>query len=121
MTEPLTVGVEEEFHLVDPQTRTLVNDADAVLAQLTDAGENRFELEIKQSMIETATAVCASLADIRRNITQLRERLVEGAERVDRQVIACGTAPLGHWRDGALTPDDRYERIVELHQQVVWE
>lgn len=121
MTEPLTVGVEEEFHVVDPDTRTLVNGSAAVLAELNDKDGNRFEAEIKQSMVETATRVCHSLAEVRENLTQLRAMLTGAAESVGRRVIASGTAPMGHWRDGALTPNERYARIVDLHQQVVWE
>ena len=121
MTERLTFGVEEEFHLVDPESRTLVYDSAAVLAELEAIGDNRFEHEIKQSMIETATAVCTTLDDMRANLTLLRAALRLAAEEAGRAVIASGTAPMGHWRDIALTPDERYARIVDLHQQVVWE
>ena len=121
MTSPLTVGVEEEFHVIDPQTRALANDAEPILARLSDVGDNRFEAEIKQSMVETATAVCTTLAEVRDNLTILRSHLVRAAGEVGRGVIASGTAPMGHWRDGRLTPDERYARIVDLHQQVVWE
>ncbi|HVM18399.1 MAG TPA: glutamate--cysteine ligase [Egibacteraceae bacterium] len=118
---PLTIGVEEEFHVVDPDTRTLSNDGDKVLLEVEDIGDNRFEAEIKQSMVETATAVCSTLDEVRSNLTLLRGELVAGAARAGRAVAASGTAPLGHWRDGVLTPDERYARIVDLHQQVVWE
>ncbi len=121
MTGRLTLGVEEEFHVVDPATRRLTNDADAVLAGLDEVDGNRFEREIKQSMVETATAVCETLDDVRNNVVLLRRHLVERAETVNRCVVAAGTTPLGHWREQALTEDERYARIVDLHQQVVWE
>lgn len=121
MTTRLTLGVEEEFHVVDPRTRSLANDADAVLAATAALGENRFEAEIKQTMIETATAVCTSIDEVRLNLTLLRRELARAAATADRCVVAAGTAPMGHWRDSQLTPDDRYGAIVDLHQQVVWE
>ena len=119
--DTLTVGVEEEFHIVDRSTRTLANSGERLLAALDDIGDNRYEHEIKQSMIETATGICSSLAEVRENLVALRTRLASTAEELGLGVSASGTAPLGHWRDGALTPDERYARIVDLHQQVVWE
>jgi carboxylate-amine ligase len=121
VSERLTVGVEEEYHVVDADTRRLANDADGILAAVPDLGDNVFESEIKQTMVEAATAVCATLADIRRNITLLREGLVRAASERNRLIVAAGSAPIGHWRDSALTPDERYAGIVDLHQQVVWE
>lgn len=99
----------------------LSNDAAAVLDGLTPIDGNVFESEIKQTMVETATAVCATLDEIRGNLTLLRSTLCASAERVGRAVLASGTAPLGHWRDVAMTPDNRYSRILDLHQQVVAE
>jgi glutamate---cysteine ligase / carboxylate-amine ligase len=119
--DTLTVGVEEEFHIVDGATRTLANESERLVAALDDIGDNRFELEIKQSMVETATGVCSSLAEVRASLVALRTRLTQTAADLGLAVTASGTAPLGHWRDGALTPDERYARIVDLHQQVVWE
>ena len=121
MTQRLTVGVEEEFHVVDPETRTLVNAAAEVLDGIEPIDGNAFEYEIKQTMVEVGTAVCDTLEDVRRNLGLVRGRLVKSAENAGRRVIASGTAPLGHWRDVALTADERYARIVDLHQQVVWE
>lgn len=121
MTTPLTVGVEEEFHVVDPATGTLANDADAVLGRTAPLDDNLYSSEIKQTMVETATAICTTLDDVRRNLTILRSGLVEAAGKVDRAVLASGSAPMGHWRDSQLTPDGRYAGIVDLHQQVVWE
>ena len=117
----VTVGVEEEFHVVDPVTRSLVNDGARVLRGIPDLGENVVEKEIKQSMVETATAVCATMGEVREHLTTLRRAMTKAAESVGRRVVAAGTVPLGHWRDIALTPDERYARIVDLHQQVVWE
>lgn len=116
-----TVGVEEEFHVVDPVTRSLANDADLILAGVGDLGANVVDKEIKQSMVETATAICHTMAEVREHLTTLRRAVTKAAEGVDRRVIASGTVPLGHWRDITLTPDERYARIVDLHQQVVWE
>ena len=117
----LTVGVEEEFHVVDPESRWLTNDAAAILSAVPDLGENVVEGEIKQSMVESATAICRSLSDVREHLTTLRRALTKAAESTGRSLIAAGTVPLGHWRDTALTPDERYAAIVDLHQQVVWE
>ena len=117
----LTVGVEEEFHVVDPATRALANDAAAILDGLEPIDGNIFESEIKQTMLETATTVCTTLEEIRNNLTLLRSTLCKSAEEVGRAVLASGTAPLGHWRDVQMTPDNRYGRILDLHQQVVAE
>ena len=72
-------------------------------------------------MVETATAVCSTLDDVRSNLTLLRTALVGAADATGCAVLATGTAPLGHWRDVELTPDSRYERILGLHRQVVEE
>lgn len=112
--QPLTVGVEEEFHVVDPATRRLANDGGAILARLGSGDGRLFEEELKQTMVETATSVCANLAEVRAELVALRTDVAHAAAAVGRVVAAAGTLPTADWHSAAATHTDRYERIIDL-------
>ncbi len=118
---PLTVGVEEEFTVVDPATGRLANGAARILDRLDDRDACSFSSEIRATMVETATAVCDTLDTVRAQLVESRGAVVAAAEASGLAVVAAGTPPLGSWRDAEMTPSTRYGRILQLHQQVVRE
>ncbi len=114
----LTLGVEEELHVVDPSTHGLANVGEEVVAGLEDAGGGEFAGEIKRSMVETCTAVCTTLPDLRRELVRLRREAVDAAGARGRRLAASGTLPLADWRHAETASVERYHRIVALHRQV---
>lgn len=112
-----TIGIEEEFQIIDPETRELSSGVKEIRAA---AGAHPAEVqsEIYQSMIETATPVCASLGDARRELVRLRRMVITAAEEAGARLGAAGTHPISHWQDQDITPRDRYHTTTQHFQQV---
>ncbi|HWB71925.1 MAG TPA: glutamate--cysteine ligase [Egibacteraceae bacterium] len=114
-----TIGIEEEFHLVDPVTRSLTPDAELVLSGRT--WDERVVAELQRSMIETRTGVCRTLGQLRDQLVDLRRELIAAAGEVERWVVAAGTVPSFDWRQQRITPDPRFERMAHDFQHVARE
>lgn len=113
-----TVGVEEEFHLVDPTTRQIAPDAEWVLGR---AGSDRIEPELQKSQVETGTAVCETLADVREELKRARKDASDAAEGAGRQIAATGTHPISDWRSTEMFPKDAYLQLERNYQQLARE
>jgi carboxylate-amine ligase len=109
-----TVGVEEEFLLVDPVTRRPVPAAplivDAVAGEQVDVHR-----ELTPAQIETVTRVCGDLAELYDQLVSGRRRLVSAARRAGCRVIGSGTPPIGDPGPPPLTRDPRYGRMAIAH------
>jgi carboxylate-amine ligase len=112
------IGVEEEFHLVDLQTRRASPAVDAMLDQLD--GES-FAPELQRSLVEANTAPCESLDELRAELCRLRRRLNEVAEPLGLGVVAAGTVPLVDLLGTDISAGARYERMQHDYQLLVRE
>jgi glutamate---cysteine ligase / carboxylate-amine ligase len=113
-----TLGVEEEFQLIDPETRELKSHIQELLETATDRQRERMKPELHQSIIEIATDICENIAEVRRQVTDVRTQIINLAARGGMRVGAAGTHPFSHWRDQLITPSERYDQIVAELQQV---
>jgi carboxylate-amine ligase len=115
-----TLGIEEEFQLIDPETRDLRSHIQELLADGETAASLREQLkpELHQSVIEVGTSICANIQVARREVTVLRRDLAALARRNGLTIAASGTHPFARWEDQAITVHPRYEEIVEDLQQV---
>lgn len=99
--EDFTVGVEEEFFVVDAATGALRHDA----AEIVDRGRaplgHVIDHELKRSQAETGTAVCRDIGEVRSSVTELRRRLGTAAREVGARLVASGTLldERGEWED----------------------
>ena len=107
-----TLGVEEEYHLVDAETMALA-DAPDVVAEAVALLGGRAQGEISTSQLEVASSVLTTLADVRREVRELRRGADAAAQRHGCRILPTGTHPSGTWREQTLTPDRRYEELVE--------
>ena len=108
---PLTVGVEEEFLLVDYRTRRVSPRAPLVLAAA--AGRvSGLQPEITQFQVETATPICHTMAEVRENLLASREELVGTARRHGLRLAAVGTPVLGRAAPPPLTDNARYHQMA---------
>jgi glutamate---cysteine ligase / carboxylate-amine ligase len=114
----LTLGVEEEFHLVDLSTRRLTARASEVLAALASR-EGTYAAELQQSVVETNTGVCSTLDDLRSELVSLRTELITKAESLGIGVAAAGTMPLPVPLQITETP--RFRRMLAEYQLLVRE
>lgn len=117
-----TLGVEEEFHLVDPMTGRLRPAIEEILAA-ADAGAG-LTPELVTSTVETATPVCRSLAEIRATLGTTRRAVTAAAARVGLAAVAAGTVPgPGGSRPTRedIHPGDRYGAMAEAYARLAWE
>ncbi|GIE93122.1 carboxylate--amine ligase/circularly permuted type 2 ATP-grasp protein [Paractinoplanes rishiriensis] len=109
----LTLGVEEELHVVDLVTRELVPRAPEVLARLDPA---EFSAELHRSVVETNTPVSATLDDLRAGIVARRREAIGVAESLGLGLVASGTVPLVDLESLPVTPTSRYRRMLDDYQ-----
>ena len=107
----LTFGLEEEFFLVDPESRDLIADPDQALFDACErnSGPHNVVHELLRTQIETNSRVCTSVADLRTALIETRSLVIDTAARFGAAVIASSTHPFADWRDQASTPRNTYE------------
>ncbi|MBI4484806.1 MAG: carboxylate-amine ligase [Acidobacteria bacterium] len=118
MDHAFTVGVEEEFQIVDPNTWELRSHVSELLASSAPAFGDQVKREMHQSIIEVGTKICGSIDELAGEIIRNRRDLADAAERVGLRVAAAGTHPFSSWMDQVLSPGERYRNIVEELQQL---
>jgi carboxylate-amine ligase len=121
MDNDLTIGVEEEFFVVDPTTRALCPDGPAILRKAMAALGDGASPELHQSQVETGTPVCQTLDGVRRSLVDQRRIMARAAEEVGARLVALGTHPFSHWADDPITAKEKYEALERDYQQVARE
>jgi len=119
--EDFTIGVEEEYQIVNPATRELSQRVRRIMPKVKKAIGDDVSNELFQSQIEIGTHVCRTLAEVRDELVRLRRSLITEAERDGSRIAAAGTHPFSHWGDQALTPKARYIGIAADFQQLARE
>ncbi|WP_328460711.1 carboxylate--amine ligase/circularly permuted type 2 ATP-grasp protein [Actinoplanes sp. NBC_00393] len=114
----LTLGVEEELHVVDLSTRELVPRAPEILDRLDGA---HFSAELHRTVVETNTPVSATLDDLRNGVAQRRRTAISVAESLGLGLVAAGTVPLVDLDSLPITPTSRYQRMLHEYQMLVRE
>ena len=117
----ISLGVEEEFFLVDPESRDLLADPDVRIFEACDAnrGPHKIVREFLRAQIETNSRVCATVEDTRTALLETRRIVIEAAEAHGAAVMASSTHPFADWREQAPTPRERYERFTITYQESV--
>lgn len=117
----ITLGVEEEFFLVDPGTRDMLADPDPRIFEhcRTHAGPHKVVPEMLRSQIETNTRVCDSVAEVREALGETRRLVCDAAAGQGAAVIASSTHPFAVWQAQLTTPRKRYEDFEMTYQEAV--
>ena len=117
----ITLGVEEEFFLVDPETRDLLADPDEGIFEACEkaGGPHKVVHEFLRSQIETNTRVCGSVAEVRQALRETRRLVIEAAVAHGARIMAASTHPFASWREQAPTPGERYRRFASTYQETV--
>ena len=118
MAHAFTIGVEEEFQIVDPDTWELRSHVSELLASGGPSLGDQIKRELHQSIVEVGTKICADVNELEREVVHIRRELSQSAERVGLRIAAAGTHPFSAWTDQILSPGARYENIVEELQQL---
>lgn len=98
-----TVGVEEEFHVVDPESMELRDSPELVALLAADDLGPRVHSELSTTQIETASRVCTSLDDVRRELRAGRSAAAAAAGQVGATVLAASTHPFSSWHEQRVT------------------
>lgn len=115
---PLNIGVEEEYQLIDPETR----DLKAYVQQMIESDrvlEEQLKVEFLQSQIETGTRVCDTVKDVRVEMLRVRKELAALAGANGVKIAAAGTHPFAQWARQTITNKPRYFEFVEDMGHVV--
>ncbi|TWU51262.1 carboxylate-amine ligase [Rubripirellula reticaptiva] len=119
MRKPIpSVGVEEEYQLVDPGTGQLLPNCKEVMRRLGDDTKADIQHELHLTQIEMASAVCYTLDEVRDSLKRVRRQLVEAAKQTGAALVAAGTNPLILPDTESFTPKQRYRAMHERFQQV---
>ena len=113
-----TLGIEEEFAIIDPETRELRSHIQEILEGGKVMLKEQIKPEMHQSVVELGTEICESVVDARAHVIELRSRLAELAGRAGLKIASVGTHPFSHWRDQLITQGERYQEIVKDMQQL---
>jgi glutamate---cysteine ligase / carboxylate-amine ligase len=117
--DPYTLGVEEEYQLLDAETFDLVQHIETMLAAVTGHElEARINAELMQSVVEIATPVCHNAADVMRWLTTLRGYVTETAREHGTRVGSAGTHPFSLFERQRITAKDRYRALIDQLQYV---
>lgn len=117
--ETFTIGVEEEYQIVDPHTRELSPDAEQILPLAQEMLGDVVQYELMLSQIEIATPICRTLEDVHSELGRLRQGTIAAAEQFGKRIAAAGTHPISSWQEQQVTPRPRYQQLVRDYQQLV--
>lgn len=120
MTSPFTIGIEEEFQLVDRQTGQLSSGPG--IQAILEHGQATFGEQIKAEMLQpTVELISEILPDIptaRKELQSARARLAQLVGEQGLALISAGTHPMAMWQDQLRTPHERYEQLEDEYQDV---
>src|SRR5437870_5032059 len=118
--DPYTLGVEEEYMLLDPETWDLVQHIDSMLARVSDDAEfeARINPELMQSVLEITTPVCHTAGEVADHLRALRSYVAEIARKEGCRFASAGTHPFALFERQRITAKDRYRALVDQLQYI---
>ncbi len=99
----LTLGIEEEYQIVDPETRELRS----YITQLLEEGRVTVadvKPELHQSVVEVGSSVCETASEVRDEVVRLRRGVMDLAAKDGLEILAAGTHPFSSWMEQEITP-----------------
>jgi carboxylate-amine ligase len=115
----LSLGIEEEYQIVDPETREMRS----FITQFIDDGkvvmvERELKPELHQSMVELGTPVCENVAQLHEELVKQRTWLAKLAHQKDLEIVAAATHPFSRYMEQPVTPLPRYQGVLEEMQML---
>ena len=115
---PFTLGIEEEYQVIDPETRELRS----YITQILDRGRmilrEQIKPEMHQSIVEVGTNPVRTIAEARAEVTHLRGTIAALAAQHGLKIAAAGTHPISSWMSQEITPFERYKGVVDEMQDL---
>jgi len=111
LTAPLTIGIEEEYQVIDPDTRELTSYVQEMMGQGRVVLGNQFKPEFMQSQVEVGSSICRNVQEARQEIIRLRRTVTEIAEQNGREIVAASTHPFARWQEQRISEGARYDDL----------
>ncbi len=115
--EKFTLGVEEEYMVIDPVTRELKSHDQKIVEIASKVLGDHVKAEMHQAVVEVGSSICKNVDEAREDITRLRKYVGEVAGELNLKIGAAGTHPFSHWSKQLITPNPRYDEIVNEMQE----
>src|SRR5215208_3742950 len=115
---PFTLGIEEEYQVVDPETRELRSYITQILEQGQMILREQIKPEMHQSIVEVGTRPCRTVHEARAEVVRLRGAIAGLAAQQGLHIVAAGTHPISSWMTQEITPFERYKGVVDEMQDV---
>ena len=113
-----TLGIEEEFQTIDPETRELKSHMSKIVEGGKVTLQERIKQEMHQAVVEVGTNICQNIAEAREEVTYLRKMLLDLAQKQNLHIAAAGTHPFSDWQHQLITEDDRYNKLIDEMRDV---
>lgn len=107
-----TIGVEEEYQIIDAESRDLVSHVSKIIEGGKATLEEHLKHEMHESVVEMETGICHNIQEVSAELYSLRTRLIKVAHEHNLRVSGGGTHPFSHWKDNNITSAERYDKIV---------
>src|SRR5258707_3555548 len=115
--EKFTLGVEEEYMVIDPKTRELTSHDQKIVEIASEVLKDHVKAEMHQAVVEVESGICATVEEAHRDIANLRKVVSEVAGGLGLKIGAADTEHFRHWSQQLITPNPRYDEIVNEMQE----
>ena len=114
MAEPhvFTLGIEEEFQTIDPDTRELRSHMSKIVEGGKITLHEQVKAEMHQAVVEVGTNICRDIHEARREVEFLRREILRLGQQNGLKIAAAGTHPFSDWQDQLITPNERYDQLI---------
>ena len=119
MAGRFTLGIEEEFQLVDRHTLHLRSSIKSVLEKGAPYFEEKIKQELTQSTVELISDICPDIATARKDLYTLRSLMAKLADQDNLALVGAGTHPISPWEDQDTTEKERYAELEEEFQDLI--
>ncbi|MCK0124350.1 carboxylate-amine ligase [Gelidibacter sp. F2691] len=107
-----TLGIEEEYQVICPKTRELISHDQQIVSEAAKLLNEQVKAEMHQAVVEVGTNICKDISEARRELTHLRKSISNIAGTLGFKIAAAGTHPFTKWETQLMTPNPRYDEIV---------
>lgn len=115
---PLTLGIEEEYQIIDPETRGLTNFVQQLMSEGKMTLGDQVKPEFMQSQIEVGSNVCRNIQEVQHEVTRLRKTIKKIAQEQGREIVAASTHPFSRWDEQKISEGERYQDHASNMQDV---
>ena len=112
-----TLGIEEEYMVMDPQTRELKSHEQKIVTEGQKVIRDKVKAEMHQAVVEVGTDICQNIDEALNDVATLRNTISQIAGDLGLWMGASGTHPFSHWESQLITDHVRYNQIVNELQE----